>query len=687
MKKQILFLLCFIFSLTLFSQSSTVNYLSSSADFVNPERGFYRYSETRASDYTFLDVGTLSFYRSLHQPNSDPDFQVYSSLIFRYFFLDDFKMSPISQTFLNNMETDFARARQAGSKIIVRMAYTNEVNDTGCGSFICPPYGDAPKNWVLEHIEQLKPIFNDNTDVIAMVQMGFIGVFGEGYYTDYFGDASQSPFKLLDNNWNDRNEVLGALLDAVPKDRMIQLRYPQLKQRYIYGINAPTTAAAMLPSEAFDESDKARLGFHNDCFLASDTDFGTYENYGNSSTSSGSDTTNLKPYKASDSQYTVVGGETCNTDRNYEPFDDCAPNGRADTELARFHYSYLNAEYNYEDVNVDWIGNCMENIKRRLGYRLVLQSGSFSNEVRPGQRINVQLSIKNEGYSSPFNSRTAELVLRNTNTQAVYFAPLDSDPRLWFNTVNINQDICMPNDLPLGNYELLLHLADQQATLYDRSEYAIRLANRLPNSSDVWENNTGYNKLGHTLVVNNSANRPNCGNATIASSCTNLLKVSRIEQPDYAAAATIESTARIESGTNVSLEAGELIVLATPFHAKSGSTFSARIQSCGIQNSANRSADLVADIAELGEGLSLQIFPNPSSANSLLRYELPETTWVNIQLLDVNGQILNTLLKAEQAKGQHELLISQMVRMEAGIYYINVQTAQESVTEKYVLLE
>ncbi|MEB0288880.1 DUF4874 domain-containing protein, partial [Cryobacterium sp. 10S3] len=78
-----------------------------------------------------------------------------------------------------------------------------------------------------------------NADVIACVQLGFIGTWGEQYYSDFFGDASPNAAqgKLLDQNWKDRIEVIKAMLDAVPADRMIQLRYPQLKQRYIYGVN------------------------------------------------------------------------------------------------------------------------------------------------------------------------------------------------------------------------------------------------------------------------------------------------------------------------------------------------------------------------------------------------------------------------------------------------------------------
>ncbi len=101
------------------------------------------------------------------------------------------------------------------------------------------------------------------------MQLGFIGIYGENYYTDYFGDASASgQGKLLDQNWTDRTDVLRALLKALPADRMVQVRTPQLKEKYVYGTSANVNSPALTSAEAFSGTDKARIGFHNDCFLS-----------------------------------------------------------------------------------------------------------------------------------------------------------------------------------------------------------------------------------------------------------------------------------------------------------------------------------------------------------------------------------------------------------------------------------
>lgn len=496
------------------AQTTTITYQASDDDFPNPERGFYRYSETRSGGYSPLRQDTLEGYRELHVPSTTANYSVYSSLVFRYFFLENFKESNISQEYLDKIQQDFNVARAAGVKIIPRFAYTDAVDGSGCSNWICPPYGDASKAWVLSHIDQLQPVLENNKDVIATVQMGFVGVWGENYYTDFFGDASQPPsYKLLDNHWEDRIEVLNALLDAVPTERMVQVRYPQMKQRTIYGISAPTNSNPLMLNEAFSGLDKARIGFHNDCFLSGAYDSGTYTDYGNSSTPSALDSTNLRPYFADDSQFVVVGGETCNDDFN--PQSNCSstdPDAYGELELERMHYSYLNAQYNNE-LNNDWVADgCMDEIKKRLGYRFELQEGTFSDAAQPNQVIDIDLDIKNVGYTSPFNERGVELIFRNLTTSEIWFVALDDDPRYWFaNDLNHNiaETICLPSDMPVGSYEVLLHLPDPISSIHGIPEFSIRLANK-NGGNDVWENATGYNKLGHIVEVNDSANSTVC---------------------------------------------------------------------------------------------------------------------------------------------------------------------------------
>ncbi|MFD1139637.1 DUF4832 domain-containing protein [Larkinella insperata] len=494
-------LLCLGLLLTLqpvCSQTKQLVYRESIEDFPNPERGFYIPFGTSTENFKPLDQAVLLKYRNEPQQTGKANYSFFCSLVYRAYRLERFKTAPITPEFLQNIQADFNTARSAGVKLILRFSYTDKTHSGDCPdeAKICPPYGDASKPVVLQHIAQLKPLWQKNSDVIAVLQMGFIGIWGENYYTDYFGDASMNHLGIVpDSSWQARNTVLSALLDALPRDRMVQVRTPQIKQRFVNGPQAPVTTPAMTARDAFRQSDKARIGFHNDCFLASADDYGTFYDYGNSSTKRGPANEVLRRYFEQESRFTAVGGETC--DDAFSPQNDCAPAGRAEQEMAAMHYSYLNAGYN-NNVNNDWqTGGCMAKIRRKLGYRFVLEQAILPSQVRAGQTLTCQINLKNVGYASPYNPRPVQLLLRHTTTGAVTVLASQADVRQWFSgPVNWQEDFRVPPGLKAGRYEVLVNLPDAHASLAHRPEYSIRLANET-----TWEAATGYNRLNHVVVV------------------------------------------------------------------------------------------------------------------------------------------------------------------------------------------
>ncbi len=476
--------------------TDTLIYVESTEDFPNPERGFYRVAETHANSYKLLDVNKLKEWRTLQQAD-DGDYKVYSTLTFRNIVLDGFTTTDLTEELLTNIKNDFDAARTAGIKLIVRFTYNVNPQSGGCPEgFICPPYKDAKKEIVLKHIAQLKPVLQQNADVLACLQMGFIGMWGENYYSDYFGDASTNgKGKFNDKNWTDKGEVLKALLDAVPGDRMIQVRTPQLKQRYVYGVDAPTNSAAIAEAEAYNGTEKSRIGFHNDCLLSSPSDYGTYDDYGNSSSPRLSGNI-LKPYMMEDSRYVAVGGETC--DDTFSPENDCESAGKAQTEMRNMHYSFLNCAYN-NDVNNDWqTGGCMDAIKQNLGYRFVLRSAVYPHTaVEAGKLFSFMLNIENTGYASPFNERTVKIIMRNKQTAAEFLFDIDTDIRKWYSgNISLKSTLLTQTSMTKGVYDLLLYMPDKYESIASRAEFAIRMAN-----ANCWEESTGYNKLGFSIEV------------------------------------------------------------------------------------------------------------------------------------------------------------------------------------------
>jgi hypothetical protein len=497
-KKIIYLTLLISYCMSVHAQRVIISYKESFDDFPNPERGFYIPYNVHVSKFAALNAEKIKNDRANSQKHGSATYPIYSTLVYREYVLDSFTGKPLSSFFLDEFDNDCNIVRNAGSKMILRFAYTDKTHDGNCPDKekICPPYGDAPKAIMLHHIAQLKPLLQKNADIIAVLQEGFIGIWGENFYTDYFGDPSDNGAgKITDQNWIDRNELLKALLDALPKNRMVQVRTPQIKQKFVFGPRAPIYSSPLSDTAAYHFEDKARIGFHNDCFLASKDDYGTFFDYGSSVENKKPANETMRKYFKTESRFGPVGGETC--DDAFSPENDCAPAGQAEQEMSAMHYSFLNTAYN-NTVNNDWdSAGCMNAIKRKLGYRFVLLKGSFPSHSKAGIAFNFTIDLKNIGYASPFNLRYIFMVLRNIQTKSTYCIRCKADMRRWY-TGNIrwNESVKIPGDIPAGKYELLLYLPDEYASLAGRSEYSIRFANE-----NVWEQNTGYNRLNQIITV------------------------------------------------------------------------------------------------------------------------------------------------------------------------------------------
>ena len=422
-----------------------MNYAAASGAISNPERGFY--NQVNCTDGVMNQSQLTNYRTSANQ-----------SLVMCAFLMSEAVNSPLSQSKLDLLQKQFDTARAAGVKMVLRFAYNYTDNAT-----------DAPLSVMMTHMDQLKPVLARNSDVLAVVQAGFIGSWGEWGNSKNYGTGTMTAQQL-----SDRKTILNKLLDMVPANRQVLLRTPDFAYKLI-------GTTALTASEAFNGSAKARVGQHNDCFLASSNDWGTYNN-----------TSTDYPWLAAQTTYTAMGGETCNVSA---PRSDCPT---AVSEMGRFHWSFINNGFHATVLNNWRTQGCYETINQKLGYRFVLKDATFSNSGKPGGGFAVNMNLVNEGYAAPFNSRPVELVMRNNASGAVYRVALNADPRKWLpsQTVNVNQTVTLPAGMASGNYSVLLNLPDASASISSRPEYAIQLAN-----SNTWEASTGFNKLNHTAAI------------------------------------------------------------------------------------------------------------------------------------------------------------------------------------------
>ncbi|MCB0334852.1 MAG: DUF4832 domain-containing protein [Bdellovibrionales bacterium] len=424
----------------------------------NPERGFLSQLESRSSDSDSMrrwspEMFTWSI-QGLAEVNPT-DLRLHLCI----FYLDNFLGSDISGEFLDDIQYNLGQIRDAGRKCIVRFAYS----DTN-GPF------EPEKPQIISHIQQLTQVLQNNQDVVALVQAGFIGRWGEWYYASHFAGPDDP----------NRYDILQAMLDVVPDNRMVAVR----TINYKYNMFGNEVLAG---TEAFNGSDRARVGFYNDAFLNAYGDQGMFGIDDNDNRlQSDAD------YLQYETRFVVMGGETNEPEGN--PDRSC---NTARRDLALFHWSYLKADY-YIPTLRSWADNaCLTEFQNRIGYRFVLERGEFPNPMIAGSASTASIVLRNDGFAAPFNQRNAYWVLRNNADSSItYSLPVGEDPRLWRPGRSYTLTLNFPATITPGSYSLLLHLPDSDPNLKDRPEYSIRFANQ-----DVWEAASGSNLLTSALNV------------------------------------------------------------------------------------------------------------------------------------------------------------------------------------------
>lgn len=431
----ILFLL-----ITLTLTAQTVTYQPSNTVISNPEKGFYHYTSTGSSGgYNLLNQSTVAGYRTNEN----------ITVIQRQFFLRDFITGiPITSTYLTNMQTDFNRIRNAGAKVIVRFTYTSS------SATLYQP----TKAQILTHIAQLAPVVNANKDVIVAIQAGFIGKYGEWYYTgsSEFGNADYTQYTVT--QWANRKVVMDAMINSFDISIPLQVRYVYAKQK-MYG-----------------NTYVGRIGFYNDAFLANYGDSGTFLVSGAQGVPSAADVT----YWQNATVNNLVSGETNMTN---SARTDCS---NALLEMDKFNWSLINKDY-YPTVISNWqINGCFTTVQKSIGYDFRLNSSNITNGI-------LTINLGNYGYANVFKDRKAFLVCKNITTNVNYSFVIDGNVK---NIKTANYAITINLTLltlPVGTYKLFLNLPDP---FISNKLYSIQTSNL-----NTWTTE-GFNDLQQTYAVN-----------------------------------------------------------------------------------------------------------------------------------------------------------------------------------------
>ena len=421
-------------------------------DFPNPERGFYR-------NIDLTDAAPDAITAAVADG---------TTLLRAYVRLDDFVARDLSDVFLATLDRGLANVRRSGAKTIVRFTYNfpADLDDPRQTT-------DAGIDQALRHIRQLAPVLRRNADVIAFLEAGFVGAWGEWHTSRSGLDSPANKVRIRD-----------ALLEAMPVDRAVLFRQPADLHRWYpeIGRDGPHPG-----------SPQARSGVHNDCFLSTRNDAGTYP----------ARPPGLRDYVRRLVEHAPFGGETCNFGPSRSSCADILREGR------EYAVTYLNEEFYRPAFHDRWAREgCLAQVRRSLGYRLVLQSLILASSARAGESVPVRLALSNVGWAPVYASRRLVLHLDGTDGRGAAIAVEGIEPRSWRPagteappSVSVGR-LRVPANLPPGEYRIAIALPDPAPSLAADPRHAIRPANADdPALGQAWDAARGAFRTGLSLTV------------------------------------------------------------------------------------------------------------------------------------------------------------------------------------------
>ena len=477
--------------------------------FNNPERGFHnRYeiiNDPSVSTYTNDSSGGCGGTLVLTDRTFACAKASGDTIIHSYLHLDKYTgTDTLPPALLDNLSSGLAAIRAAGLKIVLRPAYAWGSSPS------------VPEARILGHIAQINAVLSANADVVLHLEAGYLGPWGE-WHTSLYTDLTNRSYADV------RYRLVKKILDTTPATIPVAIRYPMVLKELL---EMPVPSG----STALTQTDRDRLGHHNDCFLYNTSDRGTYDK----STWLGSfSNAQQKQYvfdmTTSYGGNKIMGGETCDG------------NGRNDSaavtvqnEMAALNFTEINVDFWDGAINVwkaanlaasgnDPAETAFVRIQRKLGYRLRLVDATFPTAATAGGSFTFSANLNNDGYASVVKARPIFLVLESATNR--YDLPLTGvDVRKWVSGANAlaQQTVTLPANMPAGTYKLALWLPDNASGLQSRPEYSIRFANQ-----GIWDAAKGYNVLANAITISSSGgdtptrtNTPTAGTVTTTSTRT-----------------------------------------------------------------------------------------------------------------------------------------------------------------------
>lgn len=389
------------------------------------------------------------------------------------------------QTFLDAWAETLSNCRKNGCMAALRFRYDSNGKDKP---------EPASLDQVLRHIQQLKDsgIFEEYSDVIAFVECGFVGKWGEQHGGKY--TSVQHKAQLLE-----------ALLQAVPAPIPVTVRTPDIFAEW-----AGITRKDLDNRELIDsltesqytteiQKNKNRIGLYNDGYMGSDSDLGTYANREIETS-----------WLAEQTMTSYYGGEFSGNIDFAKKYDTYLPEN-AIPEMYKTHLSYINGnifqlykDYTFsEQYDVSGVDNSayygqtvFSFIRDHLGYRYVLRDSKITPETTQGGEVQVNFSVENTGFANQIPAAQSYILIEKDGEFA--YAEADIDSRNWLSRTTNEETVNfkLPAGIEAGEWNAYLKLSmGTPAAITNMTGRSIRFAN-----DGVWDSSLGANYIGSFTI-------------------------------------------------------------------------------------------------------------------------------------------------------------------------------------------
>lgn len=400
-----------------------VEYTESAGYLDNPYMGFYHiYGYTLKDEVTYASPEDIP---NIPKPEERPE----ERLVQVQINLRAFRNRPLTDTALSQLDTILSAWCNTEYSLLLRFLY--DWDGRGLAS--------EPKDIsiILQHMEQVAPIYNQYAPHILSLQGLFTGNYGEMNNTNY--GSSESMRQLADK-----------LAETADPSIYLAVRTPN-QWRSITGADSYEELASMPDSPYLN-----RLGLYNDGMFGNESDTGTYTD-------------------RSREEEIAFQNELCRTVPNGGEVIIENPYNNLDNAIAdmrQMHVSYLNSAYDpavlkkwkttpyngagpYEGaVGYDYI-------RDHMGYRYVLRSTEILPDYALMQSV-LRISIENTGFAESYRRFFFRLTLLNEETNdAIYIFPKEDSTCLTSGETTVLEIPLEIDTYPVGDYKLYWQTLDE----------------------------------------------------------------------------------------------------------------------------------------------------------------------------------------------------------------------------------